>query len=119
MTAPSLRHPRGGPYFEAVAVSQVYRHGVTRTVTQQDYLQDYAMPMNPHPLQIDAHFCATEMRFGEPVINSLYTLRLMFGRRRTGTKPGRAYGRENETRTSPGPSTRARPVGLSMRPMRV
>lgn len=30
-----------------------------------------------------------------------------------------AYGRENETRTSPGPSTRARPDGFSMRPMPV
>jgi acyl dehydratase len=79
MSATLPRHPRGGLYFDAFAVGQIYRHGVTRTVTQQDNLQYCAMTMNPQPLHIDAHFCAAETPFGKPVINSLYTLGLMVG----------------------------------------
>ncbi|GJH27019.1 MaoC family dehydratase [Caballeronia novacaledonica] len=79
MTDTTQRHPRGGLYFEEFRVGRVFRHGVTRTVTQADNLLYCALTLNPQPLHIDAHFCATEMPWGKPVVNSLYTLGLMVG----------------------------------------
>jgi acyl dehydratase len=79
MTDTARRHPRGGLYFEEFRVGRVFRHGVTRTVTQADNLLYCALTLNPQPLHIDAHFCATEMPWGKPVVNSLYTLGLMVG----------------------------------------
>ena len=37
------------------------------------------MTLNPQPLHIDAHFCATETEWGKPLVNSLFTLGLMIG----------------------------------------
>ena len=37
------------------------------------------MTLNPQPLHIDAHFCATETEWGRPIMNSLFTLGLMIG----------------------------------------
>jgi acyl dehydratase len=34
---------------------------------------------NPQPLHIDRHFCATQTEFGQPLMNSLFTLGLMIG----------------------------------------
>jgi acyl dehydratase len=79
MTDSSVRHPRGGLYFEGFHVGQVFRHGVTRTVTQADNLLYCALTLNPQPLHIDAHFCEKEMPWGKPVVNSLYILGLMVG----------------------------------------
>jgi acyl dehydratase len=73
------RHPRGGLYFEGFCVGRIFRHGVTRTVTQADNMAYCNMTLNPQPLHIDAHFCATEMPWGKPVVNSLFTLGLMVG----------------------------------------
>lgn len=73
------RHERGGLYFEGFRVGRVFRHGVTRTVTQADNLLYCGLTFNPQPLHIDADFCAKEMEWGKPVINSLYTLGLMVG----------------------------------------
>src|ERR1700729_2632279 len=75
----NLRHPRGGLYFEAFSVGQVFRHGLTRTVTQMDNMLFSNMTLNPQPLHIDAHFCATETEWGRPLMNSLFTLGLMIG----------------------------------------
>src|ERR1700687_2096702 len=74
-----LRHPRGGLYFEAFSVGQMFRHRLTRTVTQMDNMLFSNMTLNPHPLHIDAHFCATETEWGKPLMNSLFTLGLMIG----------------------------------------
>src|ERR1700719_1512347 len=79
MEAGSLRHPRGGLYFEAFSVGQVFRHGLTKTVTQMDNMLFSNMTLNPQPLHIDAHFCAAETEWGRPLINSLFTLGLMVG----------------------------------------
>ncbi|QDL38560.1 MaoC family dehydratase [Rhodoferax sediminis] len=73
------RHPRGGLYFESFYVGRVFRHGVTKTVTQMDNMLFCNMTLNPQPLHIDAHFCATETQWGKPVVNSFYTLGLMMG----------------------------------------
>jgi acyl dehydratase len=73
------RHPRGGLYFEEFYVGRIFRHGITRTVTQMDNVLFCNMTLNPQPLHIDAHFCATETQWGRPVVNSFYTLGLMMG----------------------------------------
>lgn len=79
MTDSVQRHPRGGLYFEGLCIGRMFRHGVTRTVTQTDNMMFCNMTLNPQPLHIDAHFCATETQWGRPVINSLFTLGLMVG----------------------------------------
>ena len=72
-------HPRGGLYFEDFTVGSSMRHRLTRTVTQMDNMLFSNMTLNPQPLHIDAHFCATETEWGRPLMNSLFTLGLMIG----------------------------------------
>jgi acyl dehydratase len=72
-------HPRGGLYFEDFVVGRVFAHRLTRTVTQMDNMLFSNMTLNPQPLHIDAHFCATETEWGKPLMNSLFTLGLMIG----------------------------------------
>ena len=79
METGNLRHPRGGLYFEAFSVGQVFRHGLTRTVTQMDNMLFSNMTLNPQPLHIDRHFCEQETEWGQPLMNSLFTLGLMIG----------------------------------------
>src|SRR3954462_2780064 len=73
------RHPRGGLYFEDFTVGTTIAHRLTRTVTQMDNMLFSNMTLNPQPLHIDAHFCATETEWGKPLMNSLFTLGLMIG----------------------------------------
>jgi acyl dehydratase len=79
MDTDTKRHPRGGLYFEDLAVGTTIRHRLTRTVTQMDNMLFSNMTLNPQPLHIDAHFCATETEWGRPLMNSLFTLGLMIG----------------------------------------
>ncbi|MCB1539379.1 MAG: MaoC family dehydratase, partial [Rhodoblastus sp.] len=79
MSHSASRHPRGGLYFEEFKVGRVFRHGLTRTVTQMDNMLFSNMTLNPQPLHIDAHFCETETQWGRPLMNSLFTLGLMIG----------------------------------------
>jgi acyl dehydratase len=72
-------HPRGGLYFEDFEVGRLFRHRLTRTVTQMDNMLFSNMTLNPQPLHIDAHFCATETEWGRPLMNSLFTLGLLVG----------------------------------------
>ncbi|MGE0749816.1 MAG: MaoC family dehydratase [Variibacter sp.] len=73
------RHPRGGLYYEDFEVGSTIAHGLTRTVTQMDNMLFSNMTLNPQPLHIDRHFCATETEWGQPIVNSLFTLGLMIG----------------------------------------
>ena len=79
MTEPLALHPRGGLYFEDFVEGSLFRHRLTRTVTQMDNMLFSNMTLNPQPLHIDAHFCATETEWGRPLMNSLFTLGLMIG----------------------------------------
>jgi acyl dehydratase len=72
-------HPRGVLYFEDFVVGRLFSHRLTRTVTQMDNMLFSNMTLNPQPLHIDAHFCATETEWGKPLMNSLFTLGLMIG----------------------------------------
>jgi len=73
------RHKRGGLFFEDFDVGKTYEHRYTRTVTQMDNMLFSNMTLNPQPLHIDRHFCETETDWGQPLMNSLFTLGLMIG----------------------------------------
>jgi acyl dehydratase len=79
MTRSAPPHPRGGLYYEDFTVGELIRHRLTRTVTQMDNLLFSALTLNPQPLHIDAHFCATETEWGRPLMNSAFTLGLLIG----------------------------------------
>ena len=72
-------HPRGGLYFEDFSVGQIFAHRLTRTVTLMDNMLFSNMTLNPQPLHIDAHFCASETEWGRPLMNSIFTLGLLIG----------------------------------------
>ena len=74
-----LRHKRGGLYFEGFEVGKLHEHTLTRTVTQMDNMLFSNMTLNPQPLHIDREFCAKETEWGQPLMNSLFTLGLMIG----------------------------------------
>jgi acyl dehydratase len=79
MNPDNEKHPRGGLYFEDFTIGATIPHRLTRTVTQMDNMLFSNMTLNPQPLHIDAHFCATETEWGKPLMNSLFTLGLMIG----------------------------------------
>lgn len=67
-----------GLYFEQFEPGMVFEHALTRTVTEMDNMLFSMMTMNPQPLHIDAHYAA-KSEFGQPLVNSLFTLGLMIG----------------------------------------
>jgi acyl dehydratase len=75
----AARHKRGGLYFEDFKTGELFDHRLTRTVTQMDNMLFSNMTLNPQPLHIDRHFCETETEWGQPLMNSLFTLGLMIG----------------------------------------
>ena len=75
----ATRHKRGGVYFEDFTPGEVVEHRFTRTVTQMDNMLFSNMTLNPQPLHIDRHFCEQETEWGQPLMNSLFTLGLMIG----------------------------------------
>ena len=68
-----------GLYYEEFELGKVYRHELRRTVTEMDNMLFSNMTLNPQPLHIDRHFCETETEWGQPLMNSLFTLGLMIG----------------------------------------
>ncbi len=69
----------GGLYFEEFEVGQKFNHPLRRTVTEMDNMLFSNMTLNPQPLHIDRHFCETETEWGQPLMNSLFTLGLIIG----------------------------------------
>src|SRR5882724_6589263 len=67
-----------GLWFEDFEVGKIYRHPITRTVTQMDNMMFSCLTMNPQPLHIDRAFAA-KTEWGQPLMNSLFTLGLMIG----------------------------------------
>ncbi len=98
-TIPASTHPRGGLYFEDFEIGATLRHRLTRTVTQMDNMLFSNMTLNPQPLHIDAHFCATETEWGKPLMNSLFTLGLMIGISVNDTTVGTTIGNLGMTET--------------------
>src|SRR5712691_9156381 len=75
----AMRHQRGEFYYEEFLIGQFFEHRFTRTVTQADNMLFSNMTLNPQPLHIDRHYCETETEWGQPILNSLFTLGLMCG----------------------------------------
>ncbi len=67
-----------GLYFEEFHVGQIFKHELTKTVTESDNMLFSTMTLNPQPLHIDRHFAA-QTEWGEPLVNSLFTLGLIVG----------------------------------------
>lgn len=80
-----------GLYYEQFEPGQVFRHAVTRTVTEMDNLLITTLSMNTQPLHLDAEFAATT-EFGKPLVNSMFTLALVVGITVTETTLGTTIG---------------------------
>lgn len=68
-----------GYYFEELEVGRVFQHAIRRTVTETDNVLFSTMTMNPAPLHIDKEYMARESEFGQPLVNSFFTLGLIVG----------------------------------------
>ncbi|PCH80017.1 MAG: dehydratase [Hyphomicrobiales bacterium] len=68
-----------GLYFEEFEPGTIIRHELSKTVTEADNMLFSNMTLNPQPLHIDRHFCETQTEWGQPIVNSLFTLGLMIG----------------------------------------
>lgn len=67
-----------GHYFEEFEVGQIFRHGITRTITEADNVWFSALTHNPAPLHLDAEYMKRS-EFGKPIVNSCLTLGFMVG----------------------------------------
>ena len=67
-----------GLFLENFSVGQVFKHQLTKTVTESDNMLFSVMTLNPQPLHIDFDF-ASKSEWGKPLVNSLFTLGLMIG----------------------------------------
>jgi acyl dehydratase len=67
-----------GLHFEQFVPGHVFRHAVTRTVTEMDNTLFSVMTLNMQPLHLDAHF-SEKTEFGQRLVNSLFTLGLVIG----------------------------------------
>jgi acyl dehydratase len=67
-----------GHWFEEFSVGQTFDHEIRRTVTEADNVWFCGATYNPASIHIDAEYCkGTE--FGEPLVNSIFTLGLVIG----------------------------------------
>jgi acyl dehydratase len=70
--------PHHGKWFEELPVGLVVQHALTRTVTETDNVLFTTMTMNPARVHLDYEYAAgTE--FGQPLVNSMFTLGLLVG----------------------------------------
>ncbi len=67
-----------GLFFEQLLPDYAIEHAVRRTVTETDNVLFTTMTMNPAQIHLDAHYCAST-EFGQPLVNSIFTLGLMIG----------------------------------------
>jgi acyl dehydratase len=67
-----------GLWFEAFSVGQVFEHEIRRTVTEADNMWFCNATYNPAAIHIDAEYCKTT-EFGQPLVNSIFTLGLVIG----------------------------------------
>lgn len=67
-----------GLWFEEFKVGQEFQHEIRRTVTESDNMWFSNATCNPAAIHIDADYCkGTE--FGQPLMNSIFTLGLVIG----------------------------------------
>ena len=67
-----------GLWFEQFTIGQEFTHEIRRTVTEADNVWFCGATYNPAQIHIDAEYCkGTE--FGQPLVNSIFTLGLVIG----------------------------------------
>ena len=67
-----------GRWFEQFSVGQSFDHEIRRTVTESDNMWFSNATCNPAAIHIDHEYCkGTE--FGQPLVNSIFTLGLVIG----------------------------------------
>lgn len=67
-----------GKYFDEFSPDQVFIHEIRRTVTEADNVWFCGATYNPAQIHIDAEYCRTT-EFGQPLVNSIFTLGLVIG----------------------------------------
>jgi acyl dehydratase len=67
-----------GKYYEELEPGIVYKHAITRTVTETDNLLFSALTYNMAWLHLDDEYCKTT-EFGKRLVNSMFTLSLVCG----------------------------------------
>ena len=67
-----------GLYFEEFEVGRVYKHELSRTVTEMDNILFSSLTMNTQPLHLDEHF-SQQTQHGQRIVNSIFTLGLLVG----------------------------------------
>lgn len=67
-----------GKYYEEFEVGQVFRHDLTRTITEADNVWFSALTHNPAPLHLDVEYMRSS-EFERPLVNSCLTLGFMVG----------------------------------------
>jgi acyl dehydratase len=68
-----------GYYFDEFTVGRRFEHAIRRTVTETDNLLFSALTHNPAPLHLDREYMRTQTEFGQPLMNSFFTLGLIVG----------------------------------------
>ena len=68
-----------GKWFDELRVGQVFKHAITRTITETDNVWFCAMTHNAARLHIDEEYCRTQTEFGQRIVNSAFTLGLIAG----------------------------------------
>jgi len=68
-----------GYFLEEFEVGKVFRHSITRTLTETDNVLFSTMTHNPAPLHLDVEYMRAQSEFGAPLMNSFFTLGLMVG----------------------------------------
>ena len=67
-----------GLWIEEFTVGQVFRHEVRKTVLDYENSLFSSLTYNPAQIHIDHAYCA-ETEFGQPLMNSIFTLGLVIG----------------------------------------
>jgi len=68
-----------GLYFDELSVGQVFRHALSRTITEADNVFFTSITHNPALLHLDEEYCRNETEYGQRLVNSCLTLGLMVG----------------------------------------
>ena len=67
-----------GLYLDEFEVGRVFQHELRKTVTESDNMLFSTMTLNPQPLHIDRQF-SESTEWGQPLVNSIFTLGLVIG----------------------------------------
>ena len=67
-----------GRFFEDLAVGDVYRSRLGRTITETDNIWFTCLTMNTNPMHFDEPYAA-RTRFEQPLVNSAFTLAVVTG----------------------------------------